>query len=93
VKHKTEYVVLTAAAAMPNSCWGRYGRVALLEVRCDDEGRPILPGLISDRPHCVVRIVRTWERLNKGTTDRCAFAVALQEAEDLACELNDKRRA
>lgn len=27
------YVVMTAAACMPSSCWGRYRRVAVVEVR------------------------------------------------------------
>ena len=29
----SNYIVKTAAAAMPNSCWGVYRRVAVLEVQ------------------------------------------------------------
>lgn len=82
----TEYVVKTSSACMPSSCWGRYGRIAVLEVRRDrgeDE-----PKMISEHARCVVRVVKVWERLHIGTTDRCAFAKALAKAKSLANELN-----
>jgi len=76
----SSYIVQTAAAPMPNSCWGVYRRVAVLEVE---------PGvdhvaMISDRARGVRRVVRTWEARNVGTTPRCAYERALAEAESLA---------
>lgn len=78
------YIVKDAAARMPSSCWGRYRRVAVLEV---DEGVTDVK-MISDRARGVRRIVQTWERLNVGSTERCAFQVALTKAKALAAELN-----
>ena len=84
------YMVMTASAKMPNSCWGVYRRCAVVQVDMDalPEGR-VVPAMISERARGVVCIVETWESLNCGTTDRCAYAVALREAEALADELND----
>lgn len=76
------YIVMDAAAKMPLKCWGKYRRVAVLEVDCAG-----LPSMISDRARGVVRVVRTWEKLNVGSTDRCAFEVALAEAYALAAKL------
>lgn len=88
--HKpTRFVVVSAAAAMPSSCWGRYRRVAVVEVdpaRLPDGAAT--PRMISERARGVVRIVRTWERLNVGATDRCAFGRAMAEAETEADRLN-----
>lgn len=74
----TEYIVKTAAAKMPGSCWGQYRRVAVLEVMAGAE-----PAMISKRARGVVRVVQTWERLNVGTTERCAYERALAEAREL----------
>lgn len=80
----THFIVQTAAANMPTSCWGTYRRVAVLEV-----DRPLKEvSMISERAKGCVRVVETWERLNVGTTDRCAYAKALAAAEALAAELN-----
>lgn len=79
----TEYIVMSAAAKMPSTCWGTYRRVAVLEV---DIGAK--PKMISERARGVVRIVRTWEKLNGGTTERCAYEQALAAARELARELN-----
>jgi hypothetical protein len=81
---KTHYIVQTAAANMPNSCWGRYGRVAVLEV---DSGLDSV-SMISARARGCRRVVETWERRHIGSTDRSAFFRALAEAEALAAELN-----
>lgn len=80
----THYIVQAASAKMPGSCWGQYARVAVLEV---EEGVQAV-SMISERARGVVRVVRTWERLNVGKTSRCAYAVARAEAEELARELN-----
>ena len=82
--NSTHFIVKHSAAKMPMSCWGRYRRVAVLEVEADYDEVP----MISERAKGVVRIVATWEKLNDGTSERCAFRVALAEAEEMADELN-----
>lgn len=81
---QTHYIVQTASANMPSSCWGQYRRVAVLEV-------PIgvtEVARIDTRIKNVRRIVQLWDRLNVGKTERCAYARALKAAEELAAELN-----
>ncbi len=80
----THYIVQTASAQMPSSCKGVYKRIGVLEV-ADGVTRA---SMISDRAKDVVKVVRTWEALNVGTTERCAFQVVLREAEALAARLN-----
>jgi hypothetical protein len=80
----TKFVVVSSAAAMPNSCWGVYKRIGVLEVAADaDENRLT----IDARRKGVIRIVTTWERLNVGRTERCAYQRALAEARELAASL------
>lgn len=78
------YVVVDKAARMPARCWGRYRRVAVVEVVDPDVRVPA----IDARCRNVVRVVRVWERLNVGQTARCAFARAMVEAQELAAKLN-----
>lgn len=77
------YVVKDSAARMPGSCWGTYRHVAVMEIEPGN-----VPARISARARGVRRIVQTWDRLNAGTTDRCAFNRALAEAGRLAAQLN-----
>jgi len=79
------WVVQTASASMPRTCWGRYGRVAVLELEPDWDG-PV--AMISARARGVRRVICTWERLNIGSTDRCAFARALAAADEMVAEHN-----
>lgn len=83
---KTEFVIRDSSAKMPNSCMGRYRRVAVLEVESGT-----IPRMISTRAPGVVRVVETWEKLNVGRTDRCAFARAMAEARELVARLNAER--
>ena len=79
----SRYIIKTSSTG----CLGRYGeyrRVAIVEVE---------PGvdevsMISERARGVVRVVKTWEKLNVGTTSRCAYQVALSEARDQCARLN-----
>ena len=80
----SHYIVASSRAKMPTTCWGRYRRVAVLEV---EDGVSSV-AMISDRARGCVRVVRTWERLYEGTTERCAYRVALSEAWELAEALN-----
>ena len=77
------YIVKTSAARMPSTCKGRYRHVAVMEV---DPGS--VPAMISVRARGVRRIIQTWDKVNVGQTDRCAFKRALAEADRLAAQLN-----
>ena len=86
----TRFIVMSRSAHMPPGCWGEYRRVAVVETTLP---APFEPRMISERSTGVVRIVDTWEKLNVGTSDRCAYAKALAEAEALADKLNNERQA
>lgn len=79
-------VIKSSAAKMPNSCWGTYRRIGLLRL---EPGLPedFVPTMISNRSRGVVEVVETWECLNVGTTERCAYAVAMMQAEGLRDEM------
>ncbi len=81
---ETHFIAQTAAARMPDSCWGKYRRVAVLEVDADR----LSVSMISERATGCHRVVETWERLHVGTTERCAYQVALAEAEAMVAEMN-----
>ena len=80
----THYIAKTATAQMPNSCWGRYGKVGVIEVEDGVED----VAMISDRARGVIRVVEVWDRQFWGKSNRCAFAIACREAEGLAANLN-----
>ncbi len=69
---------------MPNSCWGRYGRVGVLEVDATLDR----VSMISERARGCIRVVETWDRRFHGITPKCAFSRAVAEARELAAELN-----
>lgn len=79
----SRFIVMTAAANMPSSCWGRYGKVAVVETNGVD-----MPQMIHPRHKAVVRIVEVWDRLNIGHTSRCAFRRGLAAAQAMADQLN-----
>lgn len=90
VAESPRYIVMTAAAAMPSSCkFGEYRRVAVVE--CNPEVEQA-PKQIHPRHKAVARIVATWERLNVGTTSRCAYRQALAAACALVDELEELDR-
>lgn len=74
---------MTAAAHMPNSCWGTYGKIAVVETDGVHTPKQIHP-----RHRAVIRIVGCWDRLNIGKTDQCAFRRKLAEAKATAEKLN-----
>jgi hypothetical protein len=84
----TRFIVMTAAANMPSSCKGTYRRVAVVETNLPEGEKP---KFIGDRAKGLVRIVETWERLNCGTSPRCAYAKALVEAEAMAAEMQQNK--
>lgn len=90
--NKTVYMVLTRAAHMPNSCWGTYVRVGLVEV--DPAKIPAgrkEPTMLSVRSRGVVRVVQAWERLFSGTSNRCAASRAEGKALALKARLEKER--
>lgn len=79
------FIVMTGAARMPLHCKGRYRRVAVVELQPGYIG---YPAMIATHARGVARVVKTWERLHVGKTDRCAYARALADAWALADALN-----
>jgi hypothetical protein len=77
-------MILTATTSMPLNCWGRYRRLAVVEVEAGFSG---VPSMISPRARGVVRVVKTWEKLHYGRTDRDAFSRARRDAEALIATL------
>jgi hypothetical protein len=78
------YMILTATTSMPLDCWGRYRRLAVVEVEAGFSGAP---SMISPRARGVVRVVKTWEKLHYGKTERSAYGRAHAEAEALIATL------
>ena len=60
-------------------------KVAVVEL---EEGFDGVPSMISLRAQGVKRIVDIWRKLNVGKTGRCAYQVALAEANEIADRLN-----
>lgn len=82
-----KFIVLNKSAAMPSTCWGRYRRVGVVELRPDAVGEPTM---LSSRSRQIKRVVKTWEKLNVGSTERCAYRKALFAANQLAAKLNEE---
>lgn len=80
---KKRFIVMTAGESMPQSCWGKYGKVAVVET----DGKT-MPKQIHPKHKAVKRIVSEWRRQHIGKTEKCAFQVALNEAQELADQLN-----
>ena len=68
----TDLIVCSSSACTPNSCWGRYRRIAVLRV---DAGAT--PRMISSRAKGVREVVATREKLRAGGGNRTAFARSL----------------
>ena len=83
--------LLIAAANMGSSCKGVYKRIAILRVDHHEREIGYVPKTI--RAVRGVEIVRTWERLNVGKTERCAYKVALAEAQQALTDMRAETRA
>lgn len=79
----SRFIVKTSSAKMPNSCWGRYGHVAVLEV--EDGVKDVK--MISERARGVVRVVQVWRKRYVGGS-RSAFALAEAAAQLMSDRLN-----
>lgn len=82
------WVVMTSSAQMPNSCWGKYRRVALVLLTQEYTARNMRPAMISSRARGVVRLEDMGHH-SVGKTDRCAYARTLKEATRRAHDLNN----
>ena len=83
------YHVVSASASMPNKCWGIYKRVAVIEVDHHERPAGYVPERIADAYG--ITVCETWERLNVGKTEDCAYARALVDAQNTAQELRTQR--
>ena len=87
------YIVMEAASATPAS-WKYsggprgYRKIAVVETT----GPGVHPKMISERARGVIRIVKLWDRLYQGTTERSEYHRALVEAQRLAIQLNDEEK-
>lgn len=79
------FIVMSSTARMPQSCWGSYKRVGVVEL---EPGFVGTPKMLSERARGVRRVVETWENCFVGKTERCAYERALVEAAKLAADLN-----
>jgi hypothetical protein len=85
-------IVMTACAKMPNSCWGRYRRVVVVDVEYWRAWhRKDHPKMISTHAKGVLRIVRDLGKHNEGKTAACAYERALVEAQKIADAYNNSR--
>ena len=84
VSARYTYHVVTSAACMPNKCWGIYKRAALLRVDRHERPASYTPKTI--RAVRGVEIVSLQDKLNVGTTDRCAYKQALAFLESLRAD-------
>lgn len=93
---------MEASTNRSRSGWSRaYRRIAVCEINdtyfavqrmkaalINGVRGPTQPANISPRAKGMVRIVRTWEHLNKGLTARSAYYKAMREARALCMALN-----
>ena len=83
------YHVVSSAAPMGGAKFGVYKRVAVVEV--DHHERPI--GFVPERIAAArgVKVVWIRDRCSVGTTDACAYRVALRSAERAAADARNDR--
>lgn len=77
---ETYYTVHMSAAKMPNSCWGRYCHVAVLE--CETDHVPV-----QIRDTAKVRVICGWYKQHVGSTPRSASEKALDSAHLIVAKL------
>jgi hypothetical protein len=79
----SKFIVRMSQEHMPNKCWGRYIRVAVMEMENDAK----FPEMISAHARGCIRIVAEWRKCNQGTSARCAASKAIAAAEAMAGKL------
>ena len=86
----SQYMILIRSAKMPSSCWGKYGKVAVVEI---EEGFDKEPKMISERARGVKRIVELWDRVHIGKGVRDEMSQVLKEAKELKGELESSNES
>lgn len=82
------WIVMTSAAKMPSSCWGRYRNVALVKLSQEYTSHGYRPKMISECAEGVVYVQHMGHH-SVGKTARSAYARALADAERLAFTYNN----
>ena len=72
----TKVFAVLSSAAKAVKGYGNYRRVALVEL----ESYESAPVMIAEHARGIVRVIRTWERVAGGLTERCAYRRAVASA-------------
>ena len=85
---RLQYQVMDRAGGMAGQ-WGGYRKVAvvLVDPTALPEGRAE-PFAITSHSRGCVAVEEVWHRVYRGKTDRCAHAIALRQARELAARKN-----
>jgi hypothetical protein len=80
----SEFIVITSSAKVSGKArqFGRYRHVAVLEIEPGTQ-----PAMISERARGVRRIVWDSGAVSVGKSDKCAYARAQREAQDVLAKL------
>lgn len=78
---------MTSTAKMPNSCWGRYLNVALVQLNQHYTASGLRPKFIGTHARGVLRVIRLGHHFD-GKSDRCAAVRVYQRAVARALEMN-----
>lgn len=83
------FLVMTSSAQVKGLArkFGKYRNVAVVEVQSGFDR----PKMISERARGMLRIVRHYGSCSVGSTERCQYAVAMKEAEELCARLNAEK--
>lgn len=87
------FVVMESAAQVRGKMrdFGRYRRIAVVELTLSYAETHRRPLMISSRARGVARIVKEWSPMHQGKTERSEYYVALKAATELAGELNAQK--
>lgn len=77
------FAIISSADTSPSG-FGEYRRIGLVEL---DKSVDKIPTMITQRARGCSRVIETWERLNVGKTNRCAYQRALADALDRLDEM------
>ena len=81
----SKYVVKASMAHQPSSRKWRHNRMRVGVMEMQDDAPA--PKILSERARGCLRVVRTWEDLYQGTSDRDQYSRAWKAACDLAKKL------
>ena len=77
------FAIISSSDSAPGG-FGEYRRIALVEL---DKSVDKIPTMITQRARGCSRVIETWERLNVGKTNRCAYQRSLADALDRLDEM------